>query len=395
MTSSLDTSPFPKPKLFQPTSLGSLTLQHRIVLAPLTRMRSTNDTFTPLPIVPSYYAQRASVPGTFLISEGTAVTAKGLGWPNTPGIWSDEQIKQWKNVTNAVHERKSFIFSQLFAAGRVVDPTFLKSVDPSFVVSGPSDIPLSSSGFAEGQGQGHVHPLTIAEIKEYVRAFGQTAKNAVEGAGFDGVEVHLANGYLLDQFLQDTSNQRTDEYGGSVENRTRFPLEVVEEVVRALGGAEEKVGIRLSPWSAFQDMRMKDPKPTFAFLTRKLKESFPNLAYLHVIEPRISGASDVDVVEELETESNDFLREIWAPKPFISAGGYNRESAIKRVEEHDGAGLIAFGRLFISNPDLPFRLSRKIPLASYDRQTFYSPSDNSGKGYTDYSFSEEFKESKY
>ncbi|KAF5366829.1 hypothetical protein D9758_006518 [Tetrapyrgos nigripes] len=364
-------------KLFQPIQIGNMHLKHRVVLAPLTRLRVDENYVSLDVIVKEYYAQRSSVPGTLLISEGMGVFPKGGAYKNIPGIWKKEQIEKWREITDTVHSKGSFIFAQIWSGGRIAVPDILKSVDPSYVVVGPSTLQCKNLPWP-------VHPLTVEEIKEYVQAWGKGAENAVGGAGFDGVELHFANGYLLDQFLQDVSNNRTDEYGGSVENRARFPLEVVEEVVKRVG--QEKVGIRLSPWSVFQDMRMQDPKPTFSYFAKKLKNLYPNLAYLSVIEPRIAGDNEVSV--DHTEESNDFLREIWAPKPLMSAGGYTRGSAMKTADER--GDLIAFGRQFISNPDLPFRLLNDIPLTKYDRSLFYCPGDNSGKGYIDYPFSVEY-----
>ncbi|EED82236.1 predicted protein [Postia placenta Mad-698-R] len=200
-----------------------------------------------------------------------------------------------------------------------------------------------------------------AEIHEYVQLYTAAATNAIR-AGFDGVELHGANGYLIDQFLQDVSNKRTDEYGGSVENRCRFALEVIESVVKAIG--VNKVAIRLSPWSTFQDMGMKDPKPTFAYLVSRIAEAHPDFAYVHVVEPRVEGNLDRIV---LEAESNDFLRSIWAPRPFITAGGFTRDTAFEAAEKT--GELVAFGRFFISNPDLPLRLAKNLPIIKGNRDT--------------------------
>ena len=185
-------------------------------------------------------------------------------------------------------------------------------------------------------------PLTVEEIKTYAQWYADAADKAVNGAGFDGVELHSANGYLPDQFLQDVSNQRTDEYGGSVENRARFPLEILEAVTKAVG--EDRVGVRISPWNLWQGMRMEDPKPTFAYFASQAKERFPDLAYLHAAEPRVGGTDDQD---SNDVDSNEFLREIWGDKVFIAAGGYTPQSAAETVNAK--GGLIAFGRHYIAN----------------------------------------------
>ncbi|KAJ3853253.1 hypothetical protein EV368DRAFT_73570 [Lentinula lateritia] len=346
--------------LFDPIQIGPYLLQHRVVLAPLTRMRCTKDN-VPQEVMVEYYGQRASTRGTLLVSEATFISQKAGLYTHAPGIWNESQIEGWKKVTEAVHEKGSFIFLQLWALGR----------------EGPEIKP---------------RPLSKDEIKEYVKFYATAAHNAVHKAGFDGVEIHGANGYLIDQFLQDVSNRRVDEYGGSVENRCRFALEVTRAIVDAVG--EERTGIRIGPWVPFQGMGMANPKPTFAYLVSQLKVLCPRFAYLHVIEPGISGGAYVEASPSL---SNDFLRDIWLPRPMISAGKYNRETAFKVAEEastrlpagadkDSGGELIAFGKLFIANPDLPTRLKEAFPLNKYDRATFYVPGDMSGRGYTDYPF---------
>ncbi|KAI0636632.1 FMN-linked oxidoreductase [Trametes polyzona] len=363
----------PIPKLFQPVTVGDITLAHRVVLAPLTRFRANNK-HVHGDLAVQYYSQRASVPGTLLITEGTIIAGQAGGWPfvgpHVPGIWSDEQVDAWKRVVDAVHAKGSFIYLQIFALGRSADPEGLKAENPNFDYVGPSAIPLRDSKHTP-------RALTIPEIKQYVQWHAEAAFNAVHRAGFDGVEIHGANGYLLDQFIQDTANQRDDEYGGSIENRSRFALEIVDAVVQAVGA--KKTGIRFSPWSEYQDMRMKDPIPTFSYLVTRLREQHPDLAYVHVIEPAVNGSVEGEARPE---ESNDFIRDIWLPRPLISAGRYNRESAIKRAEET--GELIAFGRHFLANPDLPLRLREDLPLNKYDRDTFYVPEEP--RGYIDYPF---------
>ena len=238
-------------------------------------------------------------------------------------------------VVDAVHANGSYIYLQLWAFGRTTDVELLKSEDPSFELVGPSAIPMSPSDPTP-------RPLTVEEIKTYVQWHATAADKAVNGAGFDGVELHFANGYLPDQFLQDVSNQRTDEYGGSIENRARFPLEIIKAVSNAVG--EDRVGFRISPWNTWQGMKMEDPKPTFAYFVSQAKERFPNLAYLHAIEPRVSGIEDRD---SHDSESNEFLRKIWGDKVFIAAGGYTPKAAAETVSTL--GGLVAFGRHYIAN----------------------------------------------
>ncbi|KAF9068696.1 hypothetical protein BDP27DRAFT_1265988 [Rhodocollybia butyracea] len=362
-----------QPALLKPIKVGNLTLQHRVVLCPLTRRRATEPDHVPTPIMAEYYSQRGSTPGTLLVTEGTFIAAKAGGYTNVPGIWSKEQIKGWKVVTDAVHAKGSFIFLQLWALGRAASVDQLHAEDPSLPLVSSSDIPLSGAPVPR--------PLTVEEISEYTDLYATAAKNAVHQAGFDGVEVHGANGYLIDQFIQDVSNNRTDAYGGSVENRCRFPLEVVDKVVKAVGA--ERTGIRLGPWTPFQEMGMKDPKPTFSYLVQQIKSLHPSFAYIHLIEPGVAGHADAEV---RPSASNDFLRDIWSPKVLITAGGYKPETAFARAARQPENELIAFGRYFISSPDLPIRLANNIPLTPYDRSTFYLLGDVSGRGYTDYPF---------
>ncbi|KAH6907101.1 NADH:flavin oxidoreductase/NADH oxidase [Coprinopsis sp. MPI-PUGE-AT-0042] len=335
--------------LFTPIKVGATQLKHRVVFAPCTRFRSTPETHIPLlPLKKTYYEQRASVPGTLIITEATFIAEKAGGMHAVPGIWSEEQISAWK---------------ELDPSTSTVTPTLARLPSASLP---PPPIP-------------DPRPLTIPEIDEYVGFYTTAAKNAIT-AGFDGVEVHSANGYLIDQFLQDVSNNRTDDYGGSIENRSRFGLRVVDAVVKAIGA--DKTGIRLSPWSTYQDMKMKNPVPQYEHLLSSLVKSHPDLAYVHFIEPDISG--NVSVPAE-EGQSNDPFRKIWGSRPFISCGNYTRESATKVAEEK--GDIIAFGRSFIANPDLPFRLRENIALNTPDASTFYTSGE---KGYIDYPFAKEF-----
>ncbi|KAM5544293.1 hypothetical protein V8D89_001953 [Ganoderma adspersum] len=357
-------------KLFQPIKVGDVTLAHRIVCAPLTRFRA-NKHGVHGDLAVKYYAQRASFPGSLLISEATYISHKAEGsGPNVPGVWNEDQIAGWKRVAEAVHAKGSYIYMQLWGLGRAARVGYLREQDPDYAYVGASDIPLAGRPDIP-------RPLTVDEIKEYIAAWAQAARNAVFGAGFDGVEIHGANGYLIDQFTQDTSNTRTDEYGGSIENRCRFALEVVGAVCEAIG--ESKTGLRLSPWSRFQDMRMTDPIPTFSYLVSRLAKDHPNLAYLHIVNAGFFGDVDDEVISG---ESNNFIRKIWEPRPLVTAGGYTRKRAL-RVAEETGQ-LIAFGRPFISNPDLPLRLLKDIPLSKWNPTEFYTPEE--ARGYIDYPF---------
>jgi NADPH2 dehydrogenase len=378
------------PKLFQPIQVGTVTLKHRVVLAPLTRFRG-NSKHAHTDLAVEHYAARGSIPGTLIISEASFIAHKSSGNSfNVPGIWSDEQVTEWKKVcfflrlslprvvlnipplkvTDAVHAKGSFMYLQLWALGRAANIEQLKREDPSFEYVSSGDVPLPRTPQQQeenGDDAPHPRPLTKAEIAEYVQLYVTAARNAVERAGFDGVEIHGANGYLVDQFLKETSNNRTDEYGGSPENNARFVLDVVAAVSAAVG--EERVGLRLSPWltllgtcnffgnccspspmltsccelSTAADNPGNDPIPVFSYLVAELRRRHPNFGYLHVVEPRIQGSFD----RAVERESNDFLRAIWAGKRWISAGGFSRDSAIKQADER--GELIAFGRYFTSN----------------------------------------------
>lgn len=347
-------------------------------MAPLTRFRA-DDSNVPLPFVAEYYAQRASVPGTLLITEATFIAPQAAGYPNVPGIWNKDQIKAWKTVTDAVHAKGSYIYLQLWALGRVANPKVLSGMP-----GGPYEV-RSASEVPEKEGAAIPKPMTQDEIDEFVQLYAQGAKNSIE-AGFDGVEIHGANGYLVDQFIQDVSNKRTDGYGGSIEKRSRFGLEVAKAVVEAVGA--DKTGIRLSPFSSFQGMKMKDPIPQFTHFIKGLKEL--KLAYIHVVEARISGNADIET-----TENIDFAVDAWGKtSPVLVAGGFKPDSALRAVDEEykDEEIAIVFGRYFISNPDLAWKVKNGVDLTKYNRDTFYNA--KSREGYTDYPFAEDFKQSR-
>jgi len=356
--------------LFTRLRVGNMTLSHRIVMAPLTRFRA-NDNAVHEEVAAEYYEQRAN-PGGLIIGEATYISEEAGGQKNAPGLWNTAQVASWKRIVDKVHAKGGFIVAQLRADGRAADPQYLRSKGHTFVA--PSDVPIVPGGEKPT-------PLSRQTIDRFIQTYAQAARNAVE-AGFDGVEVHNANGYLPDQFLDSNANRRTDEYGGSAENRARFTLSVVEAMTQAIG--QERVAIRFSPFNEFQGMRMPEPDltSTFSYVTAQLRDRFPRLAWIHFVEPRVSGDSDVDGTVK---ESLDFLRKIWNAKgerPFFAAGGYTSELAMKVVAQHGGA--VVFGRSFISNPDLPLRLKNGIPLTRYDRSTFYTPGPEAVKGYIDY-----------
>lgn len=363
-------------KLLAPMRVGRNLLQHRVVMAPLTRHRASDD-HIPSPLAPLYYSQRASSPGTLIISEATFIAQHCGGYHNVPGIHNEAQVNAWRAVTEAVHAQGSFIFCQLWCLGRTADPSVAKTEDIEIV--GPSNVPLNGVPVRE---------LSTREIHGLVDDYAKAASRAVE-AGFDGVEIHGANGYMVDQFLQDTTNRREDEYGGSVENRSRFACEVVDAISQAIGS--ERVGIRFSPYSLFNGMKMEDPRPQFTDVIKKLSQR--NLAYIHVIESRIAGNEDV---QDTASERLDFAMDAWGDdRPFIVAGGYTPESA-RQALESTYAGrrnlAVAFGRYFLSTPDLPFRVDKRIAPNPYHRDSFYTPKDP--EGYIDYDFSKEWMASK-
>jgi N-ethylmaleimide reductase len=358
--------------LFDSLKLGDITLSNRVIMAPLTRMRSKLPGNIPHQLNATYYAQRASA--GLIIAEATQISQQGQGYPGTPGIYSDEQVEGWKLVTNAVHQTQGKIFLQLWHVGRISHPSHQPH---GGLPVAPSAIKPSGGTFsADWQPVAFETPraLDTSEIPGIVSDYRRGAENA-KRAGFDGVEVHGANGYLLDQFLQDGSNQRTDHYGGSVQNRARLLLEVVDQAIAVWGPG--RVGVRLSPYGTFNDMCDSDPVALFTYVLSQL--SARGIAYAHVIEPRSSSAGSQDGNIANAPHTAEIFRKAFTGA-LISAGGYNRNEAVKAVQEGT-ADAIAFGRLFISNPDLPKRLELDADLNSYDRNTFYGGGE---KGYTDY-----------
>jgi NADPH2 dehydrogenase len=360
-------------RLFEPLKVGDITLKNRVAMAPLTRRRA-NSAHVPLPFVKEYYAQRAVVPGTLLITEATFISPRGSGSPEVPGIWTPEQIAAWREVTAAVHAKGSYIYLQLWCLGRTARADALHKF--GLDVIGAGDIPISEERSVP-------RPLREEEIWELIQEYAQAASNAVHGAGFDGVEIHGANGYMVDQFIQDVSNNRTDSWGGSIENRARFAFEVSKAVVSAIG--KKRTGIRLSPYGTASGMGLVNPIPQFSYVIQTLKEL--ELAYIHLVESRISGS-----VDSADTGSLRPFIEIWDNQsPVLVAGGFTPEIAREAIDEEykDKNVVIVFGRYFISTPDLVYRLQKGLRLNAYDRSTFYK--QGSPEGYTDYPYSAEFQ----
>jgi N-ethylmaleimide reductase len=360
--------------LFDTIKLGDITLANRIVMAPLTRMRSKQPGNIPSQMNAEYYEQRASA--GLIITEATQISQQAQGYPGTPGIHSLEQVAGWKLVTDAVHHHGSKIFLQLWHVGRISH----SSHQPQGKLPvAPSAIKPSGKVFTADWKQAEFetpHALEISEIKDILADYAKACENA-KLAGFDGVEVHGANGYLLDQFLQDGSNKRSDEYGGSIANRAKFLLEVVDIAISVWG--KDRVGLRLSPYGAFNDMSDSDPLALFGYVLEELSRR--EIAYVHVVEPRATSAGGSDAIVADAPSAVDLLRKKFGGV-FISAGGYTPETAIDAVE-NGTVDAVAFGRLYIANPDLPKRIKSGAELNKYNRATFYGGAEI---GYTDYPF---------
>ncbi len=345
------------PTLFDPLLIGDLTLPNRVIMAPLTRQRAGEER-VPNALMARYYAERASA--GLILSEATSVTPQGVGYAETPGIWSQEQVEGWKLVTSAVHAAGGLIFLQLWHVGRVSDPVFLNG-----------ELPVAPSAIAP---QGHVslvrpqrefvtpRALDLSEIPGIVAAYRKGAENA-KAAGFDGVEVHGANGYLLDQFLQDSTNRRTDEYGGSIENRARLLLEVTDACIDVWGA--NRVGVHLAPRRDSHTMGDSDPAATFGYVAREL------------------GKRKIAFIAAREYVGDDRLGPLLKQAfggPYIVNEKFTKESA-QRVLDAGEADAVAWGQLFIANPDLPRRLELDAPLNAPNPATYYARGET---GYVDY-----------
>lgn len=360
--------------LFTPVQIGAIQLSHRVVMPALSRVRSEQPGDIPGALMREYYTQRASQ-GGLIITEASSVAIGGKAYYGAPGLYSDEQVRGWKHIVDAVHAKGGKILAQLWHGGRVAHTDLTEGQTPV----GPSALPfkgqvLTKTGFTIGS---PARELKLEEIPTIIDTFRNAASRA-KSAGFDGVELHGANGYILDQFLLDGTNKRTDAYGGPVKNRARFFLEVVEAVTSLWGG--DRVGVRISPSSQFNEMSDSNPLATFGYFAGELNRF--GLAYLHVIEPRINGSNLVD--ETMRPVASEALRKIFKGK-VIAAGGFEPDTAEAIIAKGD-ADLVSFGRHFIANPDLPKRIHLGLPLNRYDRSTFYA---YTARGYTDYPFYKE------
>lgn len=358
-------------KLLESVRIGPYNLSHRVVLAPMTRLRAEQPDDRPSDLMAEFYGQRATREG-LLIAESTPVARNGIAYYGGPGAYLDSQVPGWRKVTDAVHAKGGRIFLQLSHSGRMSHPDIIDGEIPA----GPSTVLAEGGGLTKDGYIDFAMPraLDVAEIPGILDQYREAARRALR-AGFDGVELHAANGYLPDQFLQDGTNLRTDEYGGPVERRTRFLLESFEALSSVWGA--DRVGVRVSPSGQFAGMKDSDPETTFGHVASRL--SAHGAAYLHIIEPRIKGPDDLVEGEEAPPVATSTLRRYFNG-PIIAAGGFNPESAKAIVEKGD-ADLVAFGRPYVANPDLPDRIRRNLPLSAHDRSTLYG---GDHRGYTDY-----------
>jgi len=368
------------PRLFTPLELGALRLKHRVIMAPLTRSRSVQPDSIPNDLMVEYYTQRVS-DGGLIISEASQLSLPTRGCYGAPGLYSGAQVEGWKKVIDAVHRKGGHMFAQLWHPGRFSHTTITggalpvsASVDPSYWQN-PSRLVSTPIGWMQPSPH---RALQTPEIPGVVEEFCKAVERAKE-AGFDGVEVHAGNGYLIDQFLQDGSNKRIDDYGGSIDSRTRLLFEIVSAVVSAWEA--NRVGVRVTPSGTFNAMSDSDPEALHAHIAEGLNRF--GLAYLHIIEPRMSGG---ELIHEGQTHiASQRLRGIFRGK-IIANGGFEPNMAESAIA--DGAvDAVAFGRYFISNPDLTRRIREGYPLANYDRDTFYT---FDARGYTDYPLYNEF-----
>src|SRR3981189_204736 len=362
--------------LFQPYRLGPFTLKHRIVMAPLTRSRARQPGNVPSSLAACYYAQRASA--ALIVSEATQVSMQGQGYAWTPGIHSHEQVEAWHRVTQTVHQADGLIFNQLWHVGRIsrpaLQPDNMRPVAPSAI------IPEGKAFIENERGEGELVPfvrpraLNIEEMPYIVRQYERAAKNA-QAADFDGVEIHAANGYLLDQFIETGTNRRTDAYGGLVENRARLLFEVAEALMPIWG--PDRIGMRISPMGKLNDIHDDNPEATFGYIAERLSDY--GFAYLHMVNPGMEQMQNGKQPDPRAPSMAKMIRKK-LKGTLIAAGGLRAETAMRWLREGQ-ADLIAFGRKFIANPDLPERLRVGAPFNIDDSTTYYSGGE---KGYTDY-----------
>lgn len=361
--------PLASTQLFKPVQVGAMLLKHRLVMAPLTRLRAPGGV-PHQEWAPQYYAQRSQTAGTLIITEGAVPAPQFGGIDHAPGLWLPEQLASWSQVFKRIHENDSYVFVQLWSAGAQGDPATLardglrydSASDNCYLTP-----EMEKKAIEAGNPQ---HGLTSHEIDQYITDFVKASRNTI-GAGADGVEIHCANGYLLNQFLDPSANKRTDDYGGTIPNRARFILQVVDAIVEAIGAS--KVGIRLSPFSAFGAMSGPEEPSTldqYSYLIGELEkraQAGHRLAYIHLVDPHDRAA-------------NDFVYSVWSGI-VIRTGGLARRPEAARELVKNGRTLLGYGRFFVSNPDLVHRIEKGLPLTQYDPETFCSPGPH---GYIDY-----------
>ncbi|CCH59055.1 hypothetical protein TBLA_0B02130 [Henningerozyma blattae CBS 6284] len=375
--------PLKNTNCFKPIQIGTTQLKHRIVMPPLTRMRSTSPGNVPTEMMIEYYDQRSKYPGTMIITEGVFISAQAGGYDNAPGIWSSDQLKIWGKIFAQIHKNGSFVWPQLWVLGRQAIPTNMKRDGLRYDSS--SDLLNDNDQFGQ-LAKAHdikLHSITEEEIQQYIKEYVDAAKKSIS-VGADGVEIHSANGYLLNQFLDPICNKRNDKYGGNIENRCRFALEVVDALTEAIG--HERVGIRLSPFGVYGGMSGANDSTllaTFAYLIGELEKRAKDgkrIAYIHLMEPRVTDASLEEGKGANEDVSNEFVYSIWKGK-VIRSGNIALFPEVATEMVNDDRTLVAHGRFFIANPDLVERLENGLPLTKYDRSTFYTQGK---EGYTDY-----------
>lgn len=395
--STFPVEPLNNTKAFEPIKVGENTLSSKIVHAPTTRRRA-NDDHSPSDLQLQYYDDRTKEPGSLAVTEAIFVSERTGLYEYMPGIWSQDQVKSWKKITDQVHKNKSFISAQFWALGRVADAEYMKK--KGLDILAPSAIPFSGNKQDIDKFGTGFRAATTQEMKDIIyQDFSNAAKNAME-AGFDYIELHTLHGYFLDQVLQSNSNHRTDEYGGSIEKRANYVLELIDHLSSVIGA--HRVAIRLSPWATFQDMlgADNDPLPVdqFGYLIAQLQkraDQGQEIAYISVVEPRVSG--NMDVLVDEQKGSNQFVYDLWKGV-IMRAGSYSYDAPkfnTLREQVEDNRTLVAFGRFFTSNPDLITRLKNGNPLVPYHRDTFYNPQENFGYNtYSRYGESQDIDEAK-
>lgn len=387
MTIQNHNQPLKDTKLFNSLRVGKNELGHRVVHAPTTRFRALED-HTPSDLQLQYYDDRTKIPGSLVVTEAMFISPEAGLYENVPGIWNEKQVEAWKKITDKVHENKSFISAQFWFLGRVGDAKVLKKRGYDLVAPSPIYESDESKKVAEEAGN-PIRALTEDEIHDIIyRMYPEAAKNAIK-AGFDYIEIHGAHGYLLDQFLQPVSNKRTDKYGGSIENRARIVLEIIDNLIKTVGA--DRLAIRISPWATFQGMKADGDDvhsiTTFSYLVHELQKRANQgneLAYLSIVEPRASGILDVASADI--KGDNTFVSQIWKGI-ILKSGNFtydapSYDTLIKDIE--DNRTMVGFGRNYISNPDLVHRLAEGYELTPYNRETFYAKNNWQYNTYTNF-----------